>query len=129
MAEDLRAEARPHPDEVIERRDTGLRILLTLLFLLIATVIESVLALIVIFELLWALVTKEVASPRVRDLANRMIAYYYRVGRYLTYNESQVPFPFSDFPGPVEPGGWRGGSPEADALGLANLEDSRRPGV
>jgi hypothetical protein len=80
MAEDLRAEARPHPDEVIERRDTGLRILLTLLFLLIAAV-------------------------------------------------SQVPFPFSDFPGPVEPGGWRGGSPEADALGLANLEDSRRPGV
>ena len=91
----------------IERRDTGIRILLTILFALIATVVETVLSVIVLFALIWALVTRQAPSLRVRTLANRIIAYYYRIGRYLTYNESRVPFPFSDFPDALEEPQWR----------------------
>jgi hypothetical protein len=31
------------------------------------------------------------------------VSYSYRIWRYITYNEAQVPFPFSEFPAPLEP--------------------------
>jgi hypothetical protein len=65
-----------------------------------------VLAVIVVFELAWTLVTKHAPSPQVRELANRIIAYYYRIGRYLTYNEPRAPFPFAEFPQALEPDAW-----------------------
>ncbi len=37
-------------------------------------------------------------NNRVRSFANRTLSYLYRITRYLTYNQSKVPFPFSDFP-------------------------------
>ena len=107
-------------DHRIERRDTGIRILLTILFALVATVVETVLSVIVLFSLIWTLVTQQAPSPRLRALANRIIAYYYGIGRYLTYNESRVPFPFSDFPDAFEESHW---SPASESLGL-----SRSPG-
>ncbi|MHC4708913.1 MAG: hypothetical protein ACYTA3_00415, partial [Planctomycetota bacterium] len=42
----------------IDRRVTGIRFLLTLLFFLIAEVLQTVLALIILFELLYTLVTE-----------------------------------------------------------------------
>jgi hypothetical protein len=90
----------------IERRDTGIRILLTILFALIASVVETVLSVIVLFALIWTLVTRQAPSERVRALANRIVAYYYRIARYLTYNEANVPFPFSDFPESFEESEW-----------------------
>jgi len=122
MAEDVRA--ADIPAEEIERRDTGLRILISLLFMVIAALIESLVGLIVIFELLWSLITRQPPRPRVRELANRIVAYYYRIGRYLTYNESEPPFPFSDFPAAVEPDAWRGGGSEAESLGLPDWDES-----
>jgi hypothetical protein len=103
----------------IDRKDTGIRILLTILFVLIGGVVESVLGLIVLFALLWALITKQPPGVGVRALANRIIAYYYRIGRYLTYNESLVPFPFSDFPEALEESRWTPDPREAESLGLA----------
>ena len=90
-------------DDEIPRKETAHRIALTLLFAIIAGAIRTVLTLIVVFELLFALVTRRPPGLRVRGLANRITTYYYRVLRYLTYSESQVPFPFSDFPEPLEP--------------------------
>jgi hypothetical protein len=92
--------------EEIERKETGIRILLTILFALIAGVVESLLGLIVVFALLWALITKQPPSIRVRAFANRIVTYYYRIGLYLTYNESLVPFPFADFPEAFEEPRW-----------------------
>ena len=90
-------------DDEIPRKETAYRIGLTVLFAIIAGAIRTVLSLIVVFELLFTLVTRRPPGLRVRALANRITTYYYRVLRYLTYSESQVPFPFSDFPEPLEP--------------------------
>lgn len=123
-------DAQPTADELFEedvdRIDTGIRIALTVLFVLVATALESALGIIVVFELVWTLLTRQPPSRRVRELANRIIAYYYRIGRYLTYNESRVPFPFSDFPRPLEGDAWRAEERESDALGLSERQERRR---
>jgi hypothetical protein len=109
------ADARAGDGE-IDRKDTGIRILLTFLFVLIVGLIESVLGLIIVFALLWALITQQPPGVRVRAFANRIITYYYRIGRYLTYNESRVPFPFSDFPEAIEEPRWTPESRESETL-------------
>ncbi len=95
----------------IDRVDTLIRLLVTLLFFVIARAAEAVLGVVIAFELVYALATRQLPSRRVRDFANRVIAYLYRIGRYMTYNESAAPFPFRDFPPEVEPPG------DATALG------------
>jgi hypothetical protein len=102
--EDYEIEAPDEPGE-IDRADTGIRLLLTLLFILIARVGETVLVAVIVFELLFTLATKQPPSLRVRQFANRLIAYLYRIARYLTYNEGAAPFPFRDLPPEVEPPG------------------------
>jgi hypothetical protein len=97
----------PSFDGEIPRKETVHRIALTLLFAIIAGAMRTVLALIVVFELLFTLITRRPPGTRVRELANRISTYYYRLLRYLTYNESRVPFPFSDFPEPLEPDAFR----------------------
>jgi hypothetical protein len=92
------------PDEVeIRRGESGVRLLITLLFFVIAEVIEAVLVLAILFGVLWALVTQAPPPERVRSFSNRVIGYFYRIARYLTYNEPHAPFPFSEFPAEVEP--------------------------
>jgi hypothetical protein len=118
MTQDPHAGTGEVAQDEIERAQTGLRIALTVLFVLIGTVIESAIAVIVVFELAVTLATRRPPSRRVRELANRIISYYYRIGRYLTYNASRPPFPFSDFPEAVEPDDWRAADRESDALGL-----------
>ncbi len=90
-------------DTIIERSQTGIRILLALLFLVIFRVTSVVLAVVVVFELLHALITRQPPSDRVRGFGNRTLSYLYAVTRYLTYNQAELPFPFSDFPREVEP--------------------------
>jgi len=87
----------------IERKETGIRILLTLLFVVILSVAESVLGVVILFELAFALITRQPPGERVRRFANRTLSYLYHIVRYLTYNESEPPFPFSDFPPELEP--------------------------
>ena len=89
-------------DDRITRVDTGLRVLLTLLFALVWGLIESVLAVIVVFALAWALVTRRAPPLRLRDFSNRLVSYSYRIWRYITYNDARLPFPFSDFPAALE---------------------------
>ena len=87
----------------IERGSTGVRCLLTLLFLIIARVVGTVLFVIVLFELAYTLITMSPPPERVRAFANRAVAYVYRIMRYVTYSESRAPFPFVDFPDELEP--------------------------
>ncbi len=86
----------------IERSDTGLRILYSLLFWLIARVLALVLGILIVFNLLYTLVTGQLPPERLREFGNRIITYFYRIGRYLSYNESALPFPFSEFPAEIE---------------------------
>lgn len=119
MTEADRGDAAAASESEIARKDTGIRILLTILFVLIAQVLDTVLGLIILFALLWALITKQAPGTGVRGLANRIVSYYYRIGRYLTYNEALVPFPFSEFPEAVEEPRWAARPSESESLGLA----------
>ncbi len=123
MAEDVRDALNEYGEDEVDRGETGIRIALTVLFALITAVLRAALGLIVIFELLWTLVMKQAPSPRLRDFANRIIAYYYRIVRYMTYNESRVPFPFADFPAALEGDAWSPDDRESEALGLSELDD------
>lgn len=107
----------------IPRADTGIRILLTILFAVVASVLRTVVIVIVIFELLWALITQRAPSVRMREFANRVIAYHYRLHRYLTYNEATVPFPFSPFPPALEPTGSPHEESDTDVRDLLRSQD------
>ncbi len=87
----------------IERGETGVRILYTLLFLVIGRVVETVVISTIFFELLWALVTRQSPPPRVREFANRALSDFHRIGRDLTYNAPDPPVPRADFPPELEP--------------------------
>jgi hypothetical protein len=90
------------PREEIARFDTGLRVLLTVLFGVIWGIVEAILGLIVVFGLGWMLVTRRAPPPRVREISNQLVTYSYRIWRYLTQNEAEIPFPFSEFPALLE---------------------------
>lgn len=82
----------------IEREQTGIRILYTILFVLVIQVVEFVLGLVILFELGFALATRSGPPDRVRAFADRVLRYAYQVVQYLTYNRDDPPFPFDDFP-------------------------------
>ena len=82
----------------IERAETGLRILLSLLFFVIARLVEAVLVVVVLFGLLFTLVTRREPSAQVRRFANHALSYFVTIVRYLTYNADTAPFPFETFP-------------------------------
>ena len=90
-------------EPTIERKETGMRILLTVLFLLIINIGHAVVGAITLFSLIFALIAKQPPSDRVKQFANRTVSYLYHVLRYLTYNENEPPFPFADFPQELEP--------------------------
>ena len=91
----------PQEDE-IDRGDTGLRILFTLLFFIIARLVEGVLAVLIFFQLATVLITQREPSDALRRFANHAISYLVRIGRYITYNDPQAPFPFREFPAELD---------------------------
>jgi hypothetical protein len=91
------------PPEVA-RSDVIIRALYSALFGVIISVIHSAIFALVVFQLVYSLVTQKVPGPRVQHFGNMICAYYQQMLRYLTHNDSLVPFPFSDFPNPTEPG-------------------------
>ena len=90
------------PEGDIERSETLIRLAFTVLFAVILSIVETLIAVLVVFQLVYSLVTRRDPTLRVRELANSAISYYYQVLRYVTHNESRLPFPFSDFPEPIE---------------------------
>ena len=110
----------------IDPRDTGIRILLTLLFTVVASVLDTLLGVLVAFGVLWALITRQPPHPRLRSLANRIITYEYRIHRYVTYNDAEVPFPFSDLSNPLEAPTWDGEAATAEAVGLTPRRQPHR---
>lgn len=91
------------PPELM-RSDVVVRAIYSLLFGLIISVLHSVILALVVFQLVYSLLTQKLPVPRVQGFGNTICAYYAQMLRYLTHNDSLVPFPFSDFPNPTEPG-------------------------
>ena len=58
--------------------------------------------LIVIFELLFSLVTCRKPNQYVTRFANRVVRYGFEIGQYLTFVREEPPFPFDEFPNGAE---------------------------
>ena len=65
--------------------------------------IEAVLAFVVLFELVYTLITKRSPNSRVARFAHRILRYGFDIGEYMTCNKDQLPFPFDDLPNGTEP--------------------------
>jgi hypothetical protein len=92
------------PNEVqvlISRKQVAIRLLYTLLYMAIFELVKTIVVLITLFEYFFLLITLHHNEP-ARAFANKVATYGYRVMRYLTLNENQRPFPFSDFPEEIE---------------------------
>jgi len=87
----------------IEQKDTAIRLVYTLFFVVIVWIVEAVLGIVVLFSLVLTLITKRPPSESIKRFANRTISYLYHILRYATYNETSPPFPFAELPSEVEP--------------------------
>jgi D-alanyl-lipoteichoic acid acyltransferase DltB (MBOAT superfamily) len=85
----------------ISRKQVAIRLLYTLLYVAIFELVKTIILLITLFEYFFLLITLQHHEP-TRTFANKVATYGYRVMRYLTLNENQRPFPFSDFPAEIE---------------------------
>ena len=88
----------PSGEVEIDRGDTGLRMLFTLLFFVIARLVEGLLVALVLFQLVATLITQREPGPEIKRFANQVLSYLVRIGRYITYNEHEAPFPFRELP-------------------------------
>jgi len=89
------------PQVTPSRKQVAIRLLYTLLYAAIFELVKTVIFLITLFEYFILLLTLRHNEP-ARIFANKVATYGYRVMRYLTLNENQRPFPFSDFPAEIE---------------------------
>jgi hypothetical protein len=89
------------PRGTISRKQVAIRLLYTLLYVAIFEVVKTIVLLITIFEYFFLLITLRHNEP-ARTFANKVATYGYRLMRYITLNENQRPFPFSEFPAEIE---------------------------
>ena len=84
------------------RKQIGIRLLYTILFLFILGIVIVIVKLSVFFQFIYLFITLKPNEP-VRQFSNKISAYGYRLFRYITLNENKRPFPFTDFPPEMEP--------------------------
>jgi membrane peptidoglycan carboxypeptidase len=87
---------------VVSAKQIGIRLLYTILFLVILGIVLIIAKVVVVFQFIYFFSTRKPNEP-VRQFSNKISIYGYRIFRYITLNESQRPFPFTDFPPELEP--------------------------
>ncbi|MCK4839068.1 MAG: DUF4389 domain-containing protein [Desulfobulbaceae bacterium] len=87
---------------VASGKQIGIRLLYTILFLVILGIVLVIVKLVVVFQFIYFFSTRK-PNESVRQFSNKISTYGYRIFRYITFNESQRPFPFTDFPPELEP--------------------------
>ena len=87
---------------VVSRKQIGIRLLYTILFLVILGIVLVIVKVVVVFQFIYFFSTRK-PNESVRQFSNKISIYGYRIFRYITLNESQRPFPFTDFPPELEP--------------------------
>ncbi len=85
----------------IPRGKIGVRLLYTLLFVLILSVMNLVIQLIALVQYVILLLTRSYSEP-LRSFSNKAAVYVYRLIRYITLNDNTRPFPFMDFPAEMD---------------------------
>ena len=87
---------------VVSGKQIGIRLLYTILFLVIFGMVIFIVKFLVVFQFIYFFITRK-PNESVRQFSNKISTYGYRIFRYITLNESQRPFPFTDLPSELEP--------------------------
>lgn len=85
----------------IPRVKIGIRLIFTLLFLVILSIMHFIIQMITLIQYVVLLITRSYSEP-LRSFSNKAAAYVYRLIRYITLNENTRPFPFTEFPREME---------------------------
>jgi len=86
---------------VIPRGKIVIRLMFTLIFLVILSIMNFIIQMITLIQYLILLITKSYSEP-LRSFSNRAAAYVYKLIRYVTLNDNVRPFPFTEFPQEIE---------------------------
>ena len=95
-------QAEKEQKSIVSRKQIGIRLLYTILFLVILGIVIVMLKVVVVFQFIHFFSTRK-PNESVRQFSNKMSTYGYRIFRYITLNESQRPFPFTEVPQELEP--------------------------
>lgn len=87
----------PELKENLRRRQTWLRGLYMLLFIVIFHVAEVVVGAVVLLQFLFTLFTGN-TNPRLLQFGQNLSEYVYQILGFVTFNTEDMPFPFSDWP-------------------------------
>lgn len=109
----------------VTRRSTWVRALYMLLFLLIYSLAEIVLAVVVLFQFAFTLFAGK-PNQQLLGFGQGLSTFLYQVLVYFTYNTEDKPFPFSPWPtGDQHAGDVSSGA--ADAASKGSEQDSATP--
>jgi hypothetical protein len=79
-------------------RETWLRGLFMLLFVLIYGITEVIITAVVVLQFLFVLFTGN-QNTRLKEFGAHLSTYVFDIVRYWTYNSEEKPFPFAPWPG------------------------------
>jgi len=84
--------------ESLKEKSSWLRLLFVILFVFICYVALGLIALVMLFQILYTLITGK-PNEKVLPFSRQLTAYIRDILHYLTYSTEERPFPFSDWPG------------------------------
>ncbi len=91
------AEHAPESLMRLARRDTWFRLLFVLLFVLILMVAQIVLAVVVVIQFGFVLITGE-RDGKLLAFGGRLNRYIHQILRFMAFNMPDKPFPFAEWP-------------------------------
>lgn len=90
-----------HPSAQVEpelsRHELGFRVLYSCFLCLVLQVVSAALGLVFFYQILYSFLSQRRPDARVTDFGEMLARYLYEIFRYLTFNRSKAPFPFSDW--------------------------------
>jgi hypothetical protein len=87
----------PELKENLGKKQTWMRGLYMVLFAVIFSITEVVIGAVVILQFVFTLVTGQ-TNARLLQFGCSLSLYVYQVMRFQTFNQEELPFPFSDWP-------------------------------
>ncbi len=89
-------------NDKVPRGKAATRLIFTLISMIVLYVVQFVIQALSLIQYAILLITRSYSEP-LRKFSNQAATYSYRLVRYITLNENQRPFPFSDLPPALEP--------------------------
>lgn len=83
------------------RQKIAIRFLFTIFFVILLEILKIIVQLTVLFQYVHLFITTDYNDP-VRRFSNKLVAYAYKIMRYVTLTENTRPFPFADFPAELD---------------------------